>query len=314
MRNKFVAAGLFCSAILFLGSCHSQNDVSMEELAQDLTPLAFEKTETRSTTTVDGLSMTIVEWTIDAEKKQIAPSGFTYGDGVETDMPSQFFTYEQGDLREGGLGMNYIFTPVGGGESLPVIFWGNALIIKGDTIGDASAPIANLKKIGSTFPNTAWEFYEDEYAILYDTIQQVDTVITSVKRPDPVTGKPIVVKDTTYKTVTTILADTLGKTLERSIFYSFSRDAQTKVNTGMRTEHTIVREVNADKTGVELKSDDTTEQTFHWGVASMTSATRFVLNIKNDDAQEIESLSVAKLDVNKGTVEIKSKPYTAAQN
>lgn len=308
-NNILFASVLAVVSVLF--GCKPNNDVSVEDLAKDLTPAAFEKTESRSATTVDGLTMTVQEWTIiDKEKDLIAPSGFIYGDGVQDTLASVVYKYEMGSLCNGGLGMNYTFTPVNGGDPLHVVFWGNALIIKGDTVKDAAAPIANLKKIDANFPNHAWQFREVEYCVNYDTIQYSDTTITSKKRKDE-NGNVIIVKDTAITTKTVVNIDTLGMSMEHIIMYSFTRDDKF-VNEGGRYEITTTWEPNADRTAMINKQETETEQFFHWGIASMTSATRFVLNIKDDKTGAIETLSVAKLDVAKGNVEIKSKAFKLA--
>ena len=277
----------------------------MNELAGQMASTSFEKTVTRSKTVTDGLTMQIVEWTIvDAEKHQIAPFGYVFGDGVAEEWPSVVYNYEQGEINEDGLGVHYTFTPLGQGETLNVLYWGNSLIIKGDTISNASAPIANLKKIVADLPNTKWHFEKSEYYILYDTLEKTDTIIKPVKRPDPVTGKPIIVMDTTIKVVKEYLQDTLGATSLIMSDYAILRDPSSKANTLTITKYEEKKKVNDAGDALVADGEPTTvTTTYHWVVASMTSAKRFVLNIK-DDKGEMSQLRLSSFDKGKGLLTI----------
>ena len=278
----------------------------MNELAGQMASTSFEKTVTRSKTVTDGLTMQIVEWTIvDAEKHQIAPFGYVFGDGIAEEWPSVVYNYEQGNINEDGLGVHYTFTPLGQGETLNVLYWGNSLIIKGDTISNASAPIANLKKIAADLSNTKWHFESRDYYILYDTLEKTDTIIKPVKRPDPVTGKPTVVMDTTIKVVKEYLQDTLGATSLIMSDYAILRDPSSKANTLTITKYEEKKKIN--DTGDALVADGeptTVTTTYHWGVASMTSAKRFVLNIKDDKTGEMSQLRLSGFDKGKGLLTI----------
>ena len=278
----------------------------MNELAGQMASTSFEKTVTRSKTVTDGLTMQIVEWTIvDAEKHQIAPFGYVFGDGVAEEWPSVVYNYEQGDINEDGLGVHYTFTPLGQGETLNVLYWGNSLIIKGDTISNASAPIANLKKIAADLSNTKWHFESRDYYILYDTLEKTDTIIKPVKRPDPVTGKPTVVMDTTIKVVKEYLQDTLGATSLIMSDYAILRDPSSKANTLTITKYEEKKKVNEAGDALVADGEPTTvTTTYHWGIASMTSAKRFVLNIKDDKTGEMSQLRLSGFDKGKGVLTI----------
>ena len=278
----------------------------MNELAGQMASTSFEKTVTRSKTVTDGLTIQVVEWTIvDAEKHQIAPFGYVFGDGVAEEWPSVVYNYEQGEINADGLGVHYTFTPLGSGEALNVLYWGNSLIIKNDTISDATAPIANLKKIAADLSNTKWHFESREFYILYDTIEKNDTIIKPVKRPDPVTGKPIVVMDTTIKVVKEYLQDTLGATLTTKSDYAILRDASTLANTLTITTYEEKKKVNEAGDALVADGEPTTvTTTYHWGIASMTSAKRFVLNIKDDKTGEITQLRLSGFDKGKGLLTI----------
>ena len=278
----------------------------MNELAGQMASTSFEKTVTRSKTVTDGLSIQVVEWTIvDAEKHQIAPFGYKFGDGIAEEWPSVVYNYEQGNINEDGLGVHYTFTPLGQGETLNVLYWGNSLIIKGDTISNASAPIANLKKIVADLPNTKWHFEKSEYYILYDTLEKTDTIIKPVKRPDPVTGKPIIVMDTTIKVVKEYLQDTLGATSLIMSDYAILRDPSSKANTLTITKYEEKKKVNDAGDALVADGEPTTvTTTYHWGVASMTSAKRFVLNIKDDKTGEMSQLRLSGFDKGKGLLTI----------
>ena len=278
----------------------------MNELAGQMASTSFEKTVTRSKTVTDGLTMQIVEWTIvDAKKHQIAPFGYVFGDGVAEEWPSVVYNYEQGDINEDGLGVHYTFTPLVQGEALNVLYWGNSLIIKGDTISNASAPIANLKKIAADLSNTKWHFESRDYYILYDTLEKTDTIIKPVKRPDPVTGKPIIVMDTTIKVVKEYLQDTLGATSLIMSDYAILRDPSSKANTLTITKYEEKKKVNDAGDALVADGEPTTvTTTYHWGIASMTSAKRFVLNIKDDKTGEITQLRLSGFDKGKGLLTI----------
>ena len=135
MKTKVFLTAILSVSLACLVGCSQQEDVNVNELAGQMASTSFEKTVTRSKTVTDGLTMQIVEWTIvDAEKHQIAPFGYVFGDGVAEEWPSVVYNYEQGNINEDGLGVHYTFTPLGQGETLNVLYWGNSLIIKGDTI------------------------------------------------------------------------------------------------------------------------------------------------------------------------------------
>ena len=306
MKTKVFLTAILSVSLACLVGCSQQEDVNVNELAGQMASTSFEKTVTRSKTVTDGLSMQIVEWTIvDAEKHQIAPFGYVFGDGVAEEWPSVVYNYEQGDINEDGLGVHYTFTPLGQGETLNVLYWGNSLIIKGDTISNASAPIANLKKIVADLPNTKWHCEKSEYYILYDTLEKTDTIIKPVKRPDPVTGKPIIVMDTTIKVVKEYLQDTLGATSLIMSDYAILRDPSSKANTLTITKYEEKKKVN--DAGDALVADGkptTVTTTYHWGVASMTSAKRFVLNIKDDKTGEMSQLRLSGFDKAKGVLTI----------
>ena len=278
----------------------------MNELAGQMASTSFEKTVTRSKTVTDGLSIQVVEWTIvDAEKHQIAPLGYEFGDGIAEEWPSVVYNYEQGNINEDGLGVHYTFTPLGQGEVLNVLYWGNSLIIKGDTISNASAPIANLKKIAADLSNTKWHFESRDYYILYDTLEKTDTIIKPVKRPDPVTGKPTVVMDTTIKVVKEYLQDTLGATSLIMSDYAILRDPSSKANTLTITKYEEKKKVNEAGDALVADGEPTTvTTTYHWGIASMTSAKRFVLNIKDDKTGEMSQLRLSGFDKAKGVLTI----------
>lgn len=278
----------------------------MNELAGQMASTSFEKTVTRSKTVTDGLSIQVVEWTIvDAEKHQIAPLGYEFGDGIAEEWPSVVYNYEQGNINEDGLGVHYTFTPLGQGETLNVLYWGNSLIIKGDTISNASAPIANLKKIAADLSNTKWHFESRDYYILYDTLEKTDTIIKPVKRPDPVTGKPTVVMDTTIKVVKEYLQDTLGATSLIMSDYAILRDPSSKANTLTITKYEEKKKVNDAGDALVADGEPTTvTTTYHWGIASMTSAKRFVLNIKDDKTGEMSQLRLSGFDKAKGVLTI----------
>lgn len=278
----------------------------MNELAGQMASTSFEKTVTRSKTVTDGLSIQVVEWTIvDAEKHQIAPFGYVFGDGIAEEWPSVVYNYEQGEINEDGLGVHYTFTPLGQGETLNVLYWGNSLIIKGDTISNASAPIANLKKIAADLSNTKWHFESRDYYIIYDTLEKTDTIIKPVKRPDPVTGKPTVVMDTTIKVVKEYLQDTLGATSLIMSDYAILRDPSSKANTLTITKYEEKKKVNEAGDALVADGEPTTvTTTYHWGIASMTSAKRFVLNIKDDKTGEMSQLRLSGFDKAKGVLTI----------
>lgn len=306
MKTKVFLTAILSVSLACLVGCSQQEDVNVNELAGQMASTSFEKTVTRSKTVTDGLSMQIVEWTIvDAEKHQIAPFGYVFGDGVAEEWPSVVYNYEQGDINEDGLGVHYTFTPLVQGEALNVLYWGNSLIIKGDTISNASAPIANLKKIVADLPNTKWHFEKSEYYILYDTLEKTDTIIKPVKRPDPVTGKPIIVMDTTIKVVKEYLQDTLGATSLIMSDYAILRDPSSKANTLTITKYEEKKKVNDAGDALVADGKPTTiTTTYHWGVASMTSAKRFVLNIKDDKTGEITQLRLSGFDKGKGLLTI----------
>ena len=306
MKTKVFLTAILSVSLACLVGCSQQEDVNVNELAGQMASTSFEKTVTRSKTVTDGLSIQVVEWTIvDAEKHQIAPIGYKFGDGIAEEWPSVVYNYEQGEINEDGLGVHYTFTPLGQGEVLNVLYWGNSLIIKGDTISNASAPIANLKKIVADLPNTKWHFEKSEYYILYDTLEKTDTIIKPVKRPDPVTGKPIIVMDTTIKVVKEYLQDTLGATSLIMSDYAILRDPSSKANTLTITKYEEKKKVNEAGDALVADGEPTTvTTTYHWGIASMTSAKRFVLNIKDDKTGEMSQLRLSGFDKAKGVLTI----------
>ena len=314
MKTKHFLTAIFAASLVLLVGCNTQENVNVEDLAEQLGASSFEKTVTRSKTVVDGLSMQIVEWTIvDAEKHQIAPFGFVFGDGVQEEWPAVVYNYEQGELAEDGLGIEYKFTPLGTGEALNVLYWGNALIIHTDTIADASAPIANLKKIAESFSNSDWDFVDKELCILFDTISYIDTVITVVRRPDPVTGKPVFVNDTTIEKVTKVLADTIGNLRVTNKSYFFSRDAESFENKAIATFSETTFKLNEEKRTLEQDTHTEYVKHYHWGISSITSAKRFVVDVVDDETKEKGQLRMSAFDAAKGVITIGNDEFKAAE-
>lgn len=310
MKTKVFLTAIFTASLVALTGCGKQENVNVEDLANQLTGSSFEATTTRSKTVVDGLTIQVVEWTIvDAEKHQIAPFGYVFGNGVTEEWPSVVYNYEQGQLSEDGLGMHYTFTPLGSGEALNVLYWGNSLIINGDTIADSSAPIANLKKIVENLSNTSWSFAARELCIFSDTLHYIDTTINAVRRPDPITGKPTIVYDTIIAPKTKVVLDTIGATYEGTKFYAIQRDEKTLETTLTETIEETTYAVNeADRTLVlDKKVAETNE--YHWGIASITSAKRFVLNVQNVKTGEMKQLRMSAFDKAKGKLTIGNDEY-----
>ena len=111
--------------------------------------------------------------------------------------------------------------------------------------------------------------------------------------------------DTTIKVVKEYLQDTLGATSLIMSDYAILRDPSSKANTLTITKYEEKKKVN--DTGDALVADGeptTITTTYHWGVASMTSAKRFVLNIKDDKTGEMSQLRLSGFDKGKGLLTI----------
>lgn len=298
--RSYIFSATFVAALLGLIGCSQITPVDVADVAKDLAPGSFAGTETRSKTVVDGLTMTVDEWTIsDAAASKIEYTQYAFGNGVQKEIAPVAYTYAAGQMAAGNLGINYVFTPLkDGAEPLDVLFWGNALIIKGDTVGDGAAPIVNLKKIDEAFSNTKWLLDEQEYHILYDTLQyeQRDTV----KHVGVVDGKKQWIIDTIIvKTVSEINADTIGLKYHHTCNYAFLRDGATAENSGSRAETFEWYDMNEEKDDVKLVKDSVAGSNFHWGIDQIVSASRFALNLQDNDTKEVKRISLSGLDVTK---------------
>lgn len=302
MKNNFLFVAIAAAMMACLSGCESSiPEVDVFDLANGMVDGVFEKVETRSKTTFEDMCLNVTEWTLDTANHQIACMVYRYGNGVgETHEPVNY-SYAKGAMNADGLGIHYTFTPVAGGEAIDVLYWGNALIVGKDTIGEASAPSINMNKIAEKFPNHAWKYEKTDYQILYDTIQRVDTIISSVKRPDPVTGKPTVVKDTTYKNVTVINADTIGVLYHEIQTYEFVRDELTLANNCHHTQLIETFKMNEEQTAMVVdKEPQTVDKNYAWALSSMISATRFVITLQ--DGATSKNLNLSAFDLTKGTL------------
>lgn len=300
MKKSFLFCA-FAAALLGLNGCKSSiPEVNVADVAKDLTPSSFAGTETRSKTVVDGLTISVDEWTIvDKEKSTIEHTFYSFGNKTAVDKAPVAYTYSLGEVAEGNLGVNYLFTPITeGAEPLNVLYWGNSLIFGKDSVTDSSAPIANLKKIDAAFSNTKWVLNEIDYHILYDTlkIEERDTV----KHVAVIDGKKQWVIDTIIvKSITKIDADTIGYKSIHTTNYAFLRNESSYENTGTRAQSFEWYSLNADSTDVVLDKDSSALKNFHWGFNSVTSATRFALNIEDDETKEMTRIGCSALDVTK---------------
>lgn len=306
MKKSFLF-GSVVAALMSLAGCQSPiPDVSVADVAKDLAPGSFAGTVTRSRTVVDGLTITVDEWTItDAEKATIAHTAYSFGDKAHSELSPVSYTFEMQSLVEGNLGCTYSFIPqADGGEALSVLYWGNSLIIGKDTISGASAPIANLKKIEANFPNHAWETEETEYFINYDTTEVIKR--DTIKHVEVIDGKrQWVIDKINVDTLLDITSDTIAPKNVHFYQFAFWRDNTTYENTGMRLErifHYALNEagdaIDPAKTEIETIYD----MNFHWGLAQITSATRFALYLQDDATGEITRVSLSGLDVEKKNV------------
>lgn len=302
MKNNFLFVAIVAAMIACLPGCKSSiPEVDVFDLSNGMVNGVFEKVETRSKTTFEDMCLNVTEWTLDTAKQQIACTVYRYGNGVSEAKEPVNYYYAKGAMNADGLGVHYTFTPVAGGEAIDVLYWGNALIIGKDTIGDAAAPSINMNKIAEKFPNHAWKYEKTDYQILYDTIQKIDTVITSVRRPDPITGKPVFVKDTTIDTVSVVLSDTIGVLYHEVQTYKFVRNASTMTNDCHYTQLVENFKMNEDKTDMIPDGEPSTvEKDYVWALSSMTSATRFVITLK--EGETLKNLNLSGFDVAKGTL------------
>lgn len=308
MRNNFLFVAALIASLLTIVGCKPKNEVSVEEVANSMVGKSFEGTVTRSLTTVDGLTMSIVEYTItDAAAQEITVNSFAYGNKVQNEAAPFKYVYAKQGLGENGLGFKYQFTGQDGVVK-DVLYWGNAFVVDGVTYGDAKAPIANLKKVDTNFPNHKWILSDTVFQVLYDTITYMDTTYQKVRRPGP-DGKPVVVVDTIIEKKTKILADTIGPKTVQNARYNFTRNAQFE-NAGHRYEKHEWFKLNADSTAmIPERADSLIEYDFHWGIMTLTSATRFRLMTTVDGKDEKVELGVANLNLDKGVVDLASKSY-----
>lgn len=302
MKNNFLFVAIVAAMIACLPGCKSSiPEVDVFDLSNGMVNGAFENVETRSKTAFDDMCLNVTEWTLDTAKQQIACKVYRYGNGVNETIDPVNYYYAKGAVNADGLGVHYTFTPVAGGEAIDVLYWGNALIIDKDTIADAKAPSINMNKIAENFPNHAWKYEQTDYHILYDTIQTIDTIITTVRRPDPVTGKPVTVKDTTYKEVTIINEDTIGVLYHEIQTYNFARNATTLANDCHYTQLVEKFKANEDNTAMIPDGDPVNVETnYAWALSSITSASRFVITLK--DGEEFKALNLSGFDLTKGTL------------
>lgn len=301
MKNK-----LFCSLLftLIIGSLlvSCKPEVEVFESSKKIANATLIGTDSvRSGGVVSGASIKVVEYKFLPDYKAVRTES-TFGDGVYEAPTSMNLSYVM-EYAENNVGLNITFTP-DNVEAAPFVvhFNENVMIENGtDTLSETMAKLANLEKIMADLPNTTWYFKDSTLWIDTTKLDSVKVTITSSRIPDPVTGRPTIVKDTVYDTVQYELYDTIGTMMYTKVEFTVNRDDKTLANTG----HYYYEYSMYDREAVKIDSLSTLKDfDARWGLYSLTTARRFGVRMVSEDKKQQEDLAISLYDLKGGTLKV----------
>ena len=301
MKNKLFISLLFTLIIgSLLVSC--KPEVEVFESSKKIANATLIGTDSvRSGGVVSGASIKVVEYKFLPDYKAVRTES-TFGDGVYEAPTSMNLSYAM-EYAENNVGLNITFTPEDA-EIAPFVvhFNENVMIENGtDTLSETMAKLANLEKIMADLPNTSWYFKDSTLWIDTTKLDSVKMVITSSRQPDPVTGRPIIVRDTTFDTIYYELYDTIGTMTYTEIEFTLNRDANTLDNKGhYYYEYSqYTREAERIDSLSTLKDYDA-----RWGLYSITTARRFGVRMISEDKKQQDDLAISLYDLTAGTLKV----------
>ena len=290
MKNKLFLSLLFSLTLgLVLVAC--KPEVEVFESSKKVANATLIGTDSvRSGGVVSGTNIKVVEYKFLPENKAVRTVS-TVGDGVFEAPVSMNFSYEM-EYTNDYVGLNITFTPEDAeGEPFVVYFNENVLVENGtDTLSETMAKLANLEKIMTDLPNTAWSFADSTLWIDTTKMDSVKMTVISSRQPDPVTGKPVIVRDTTYDTISYELYDTIGTMMYTKIEFSINRDNNTFANTGhYYYEYSVYDRDSVKNESVSILKD----YEARWGLYSITTARRFGVRMISEDKTQQDDLAIS---------------------
>ena len=301
MKNKLFVSLLFSLTLgLVLVAC--KPEVEVFESSKKVANATLIGTDSvRSGGVVSGTNIKVVEYKFLPENKAVRTES-TFGDGVYEAPTSMNLSYVM-EYAEDYVGINITFTPENAeNEPFVVYFNENVLIENGtDTLSDMMAKLANLEKIMADLPATTWTYSDSTLWIDTTKLDSVKMTIISSRQPDPVTGKPVIIKDTTYDTISYELYDTIGTMMYTKVEFTINRDANTLANTG----HYFYEYSMYDREAVKIDSLSTLKDfDARWGLYSITTARRFGVRMISEDKKQQEDLAISLYDLKGGTLKV----------
>lgn len=301
MKNKLFLSLLFSLTLgVILVACQPEVEV-FESSKKIANATLLGSDSVRSGGIVSGTSIKVVEYKFLPDNKAVRTES-TFGDGVYEAPVSVNLSYTM-EYAENHVGLNITFTPDNGeNEPFTVYFNENVLVENGtDTLTDQVAKLANLEKIMADLPNTSWYFKDSTLWIDTTKLDSVKMVVTSSRQPDPVTGRPIIVRDTTFDTIYYELYDTIGTMTYTEIEFTLNRDANTLDNKGhYYYEYSqYTREAERIDSLSTLKDYDA-----RWGLYSITTARRFGVRMISEDKKQQDDLAISLYDLTAGTLKV----------
>ena len=301
MKNKLFVS-LLCSLTLGLALVACQPEVETFESSEKIANATLIGTDSvRSGAIVSGTTMKVVEYKFLSENKAVRTVS-TFGDGLYEAPVSMNLSYEM-EYAKDYVGLNITFTPENAENEPFVVYFNENVIVENgtDTLPDVMAKLANLEKVMADLPNTTWSYEDSKLWIDTTKLDSVKVTITSSRIPDPVTGRPTIVKDTVYDTVQYELYDTIGTMMYTKVEFTVNRDDKTLANTG----HYYYEYSMYDRGAVKIDSLSTLKDfDARWGLYSLTTARRFGVRMVSEDKKQQEDLAISLYDLKGGTLKV----------
>ena len=300
MKNKKLFIPAFVLLIVGMAAC-KPNPVDVFGTNKEIAQATMIGTDSvRSGGIVSGLNFRVVEYKFLPDNKALRTE-ITVGDGVYLPADTMHLSYVM-EYAENYVGMNVTFTPEKDEQAPFIVYFNeNMLIENGDTLREQVAKVAYLTTVMDVLPGTTW-WYKD--STLWIDTTKVDTIIMNVvpsRQKDPVTGKVVIVRDTTYDTIKYESYDTIGTMMYTNIEFTINRDSNNLVNTGHYFyEYSLYAKDSTKIDSVSILKD----YDAHWGLNSVTTARRFGVTMLSADKKQQDKLAISLYNLSAGTLKV----------
>lgn len=344
MKNKFFLGALLAACLA--GCQNSIPEVDVRDLANQMAPEKFEATPLRTRMVVADSRMTIDEWRIiDVETKKIQHTCRVWGDGVDSTSVPAVYTYAPAGLAADNNGMNFVFTGVNVEEVLDVLYWGNGILVNGDTILNTTDDIESVNTLAASFPNNTWAYVGNLDSVFTDVVVWDTVYSKNVKYWDEALNRYMLRKDTIVEKKEHTFVSKLPLTID-SVWVTYAsapeKNELTFVGINYAYKHTnVVREEVKDtivtkvpKDSVHVNGLDTiirtksivyssdampeiknVEYKDNWYFSSFTSTTRFKVQRDGESTDDMVNeflaplMSISGYNLSKGTITIGKYDY-----